>query len=157
MPCFPSHPLSLVFFPHESHFYPFVEMAGVGGTPFLSQPVVFFALLLHVCGFCWLSGHFCQSVVSGGAGWELVKVYGIIWLGFQQHPLGLCCYRQQEFDFLSLSLPLLPLSFSLFCPLATVSCTWPLGLWFTCDLHITLLVQGFLIRGWFYLLRNIRH
>ena len=143
---FSSHSLSLVFSPWI-HFHPLVEMAGVGGTPFLSQSVVFFVLLLHVCGFCWLSGRFRQSVVSGGAGWELMKVYGIIWLGFQQHLLGLCCYWQQEFDFISLFLPLLPLSFSLFCPLARVSCIWPSGLWFTCDLHITLLVHRFSIRG----------
>lgn len=52
-------------------------MAGVGGTSFLSQSVVFFALFVHVCGFAGFQDFFQQKVVSGGAGWELIKVYGI--------------------------------------------------------------------------------
>lgn len=78
---------------------------GVGTSIFVS--VVFFALFACVWGF--VDVLFQQRAVAGGVGWELIKLYSVFLLGFQ-HLLGLYCYGQQAFHFLSLSFPPLPLS-----------------------------------------------
>ena len=40
-------------------------MAGVGGTSFLSQSVVFFALFVHVCGFAGFQDFFSRKLFLG--------------------------------------------------------------------------------------------
>lgn len=131
-----SQPSFIFSFPHESHFYPLVEMPGVGGTAaFLSQSVVSLLCVFMFVGFVGFQDVFRQTVVSRGAGWELMTVYGIIWLGFETSAEA--CVVTGSGNLISFLFPYLSYLFRLvfFCPLATVSRIWPSGLWFACDLY----------------------